>query len=169
MSKIKFGKKSGFTLIELLVVIAIIALLSAVVLVALTSARQRGRDAQRISDIRQLRNALQLYYTTNKTFPTSLAGLVPTYISKLPTDPLGNTGAACRNGSYCYSVDVIPNPTTYHVGVQMEVTTLSNDQNCNSLTGSNCQVSAAYVNNTTSPNKSVPFNGSVSYIYDLIP
>jgi prepilin-type N-terminal cleavage/methylation domain-containing protein len=51
----------GFTLIELLVVISIIGLLSSVVMASLTTARDKARDARRLSDIEQLRNAFILY------------------------------------------------------------------------------------------------------------
>ncbi len=53
--------KKGFTLIELLVVIAIIGLLSTIAVVSLNSARQKGRDAKRVADIRQIQTALELY------------------------------------------------------------------------------------------------------------
>jgi len=59
----------GFTLIELLVVIAIIGLLSSVVLASLNGARQKGRDARRISDLKQLQVALELYYGNNGSYP----------------------------------------------------------------------------------------------------
>jgi type II secretion system protein G len=85
--------KRGFTLIELLVVIAIIGILSSVVLASLNSARQKGRDARRVSDIKQLQLALELFYDANQSYPTStgLTGLSTAgYIAAVPVDPNGN-------------------------------------------------------------------------------
>lgn len=49
-----FQKQQGFTLIEFLVVIAIIGILSGIALTSLSTARKKARDAQRLSDIRQI-------------------------------------------------------------------------------------------------------------------
>lgn len=51
----------GFTLVELLVVIAVIALLAALLLPALASARRRTQSIQCLSNLRQLGLAMRLY------------------------------------------------------------------------------------------------------------
>ncbi len=52
-------------------VISIIGLLASVVLVALNSARIKSRTAKRVSDLAQLRKALELYYNENNQYPVS--------------------------------------------------------------------------------------------------
>ncbi len=80
--------KKGFTLIELLVVIAIIGLLSTLAVVALGNARQKARDARRLSDLKQLQTALELYYTDQTAYPATLS-----------TGILGGAGGVCLNAS----------------------------------------------------------------------
>ena len=60
----KFHKnKTGFTLIELLVVIAIIGILASVVLVSLNSARGKAIDIKVISDVKQIKTAIEAGYS----------------------------------------------------------------------------------------------------------
>ena len=54
-------KQHGFTLIELLVVIAIIALLMAILLPALKAAREQGKRAVCLNNLRQLTLAWIMY------------------------------------------------------------------------------------------------------------
>ncbi len=75
-------KKSGFTLIELLVVISIIGVLSAVVISALNSARLKARNVERISNLRQVQKALEMYFNDNGVYPPK-PGL-GTYSSECP-------------------------------------------------------------------------------------
>ncbi|PLX24774.1 hypothetical protein C0580_04170 [Candidatus Parcubacteria bacterium] len=66
----KKGKNTfGFTLIELLLVVAIIGILSSLAVVNLNQARAKARDAKRLSDIGQVRKALEVYYGTYGHYP----------------------------------------------------------------------------------------------------
>lgn len=102
------GNSKGFTLIELLVVIAIIGILATIVMVSLNTARAKARDARRLSDIRQLELALQMYYDANGSYPASLANLAPTYITAVPDDPDGSS-----DYQYCVSAGL-----GYHLGTR---------------------------------------------------
>ncbi len=116
---IKVSHKRGFTLIELLVVIAIIGMLSSIVLASMNSARVKARDAKRLSDMHNIRQALELYYSDNNAYPTSdldgcggwdignkdyqlLNGKLDGYIPKVPND-VKATGNCTGYRYYRYS------------------------------------------------------------------
>lgn len=61
--------QNGFTIIELLTVISIIGLLSSIVMTGSVSARKKTRDIVRIANLRQLANAVNLYYQDHGYFP----------------------------------------------------------------------------------------------------
>jgi len=117
-----FAGKRGFTLIELLVVIAIIGLLSSIVLASLNTARAKARDAQRESEIEQLRTALAMYYADHGVYPASGGATLPNgswsnsndsswatlqtklapYIASLPHDPSESSSGSAQDGSQTY-------------------------------------------------------------------
>lgn len=109
MTKTNSRFNRGFTLIELLVVIVIISILSTLLMVNFIGVRQRGRDAQRKSDMRQWQTALELYRSDNGTYPSAITvacgatwnpGGV-TYVQKVPCDPLGSN-STFNSGAYFY-------------------------------------------------------------------
>lgn len=129
--------KRGFTLIELLVVIAIIGILATIVTASLSSARAKGRDARRVSDIKNIQVALGLYYADNLRFPCGIYDLTATpscpvfsgiYMSKVPNDPKDGTtqytyvalSPASGTGS-AQSCAGFP-PNLYHLGAVLEQT-----------------------------------------------
>ncbi|MDQ5954079.1 MAG: ral secretion pathway protein [Patescibacteria group bacterium] len=63
---------SGFTLIELLVVIAIIGILATVVMISLSAAREKVRDAKRKQDVKQVDTAISLYMDDHDGSPPDL-------------------------------------------------------------------------------------------------
>ncbi|MFZ2522297.1 MAG: type II secretion system protein [Minisyncoccia bacterium] len=62
----------GFTLIELLVVIAIIGILSSIVLVSLSTARDKAANAGVKSNISGIRNQAEISYDENNNLYTSV-------------------------------------------------------------------------------------------------
>jgi len=106
--------KRGFTLVELLVVIAIIALLSTLSVVALNSARTKSRDARRLSDIRQIRTALDMYYDSNLTYPATCTGLGSTTNCMCLTSNGWTTTAGCAGTIFMQKVPKDPGTNSYN-------------------------------------------------------
>lgn len=97
MKRLRASSK-GFTILELLVVITVIAILATIMVVSYDGIQQRARDAQRASDVTQLKIALEKYFAANSQYPapcadgtgcpvSSLSTLLAPYIQAIPHDP----------------------------------------------------------------------------------
>ena len=90
-------KESSFTLIELLVVIAIIAILAAMLLPALSAARERARNANCVSKLKQIALADTMYAQENKdSLPIGWGGGDGTMVVGC-TDRISETPASWPN------------------------------------------------------------------------
>lgn len=95
--------KKAFTLIELLVVIAIIGILSTIAVYGYVGAQRSARDTVRKTDLNSIRQALEMYYQDNSSYPNSdragiktisdsgagrlYTALVSGFIGTIPCDP----------------------------------------------------------------------------------
>jgi len=103
--------EKGFTLIELLVVISIIGVLAGLASFNFQQARERSRDVQRKSDMKQIQTALEVYkndqriqaYPDSDTWQDDLVD--GEYMKAVPSDPREQRA----DGSwveYSYTLDV---------------------------------------------------------------
>lgn len=152
-------ERTAFTLIELLVVIAIIGTLSALLVPNFMGARERARDTQRKSDLKQIQKSLELYRQDQSTpqYPLSLptplvcwssqpscSGNV--YMRKFPQDPAGSS-ATIRE--YYFSPDNVN--LTYVLAACLENVADTEGVACPddfaATVGYTCQSSLCYVVN----------------------
>lgn len=61
--------QKGFTLVELLVVMAILGILTVITLGNFRTSQIKARDAQRKSDLKQITNALEAYFSDHAGYP----------------------------------------------------------------------------------------------------
>lgn len=141
--------KKGFTLVELLVVMAIISILATLIVGGFRSSQMRGRDGGRKSDLKQISNALELFYNDYGKYPAASG----TQIAACPYNSTTGAGTACSWGtseltdsktiyykvipkdpasSQTYVYKVSSSQTKYQVYAHLENT---EDKNC---IGGNC-------------------------------
>lgn len=110
-------KQTGFTIVELLIVVVVIAILAAITIVAYNGITQQANFSAYKSDIGALNKAVLMYRSENNTYPAVssgeagcwtnqggnknfITGLVPKYISAIPSTPNESSG---NYYAYCFT------------------------------------------------------------------
>lgn len=110
----KNGKQRGLTLIEILVVIAILLLLLVALFKVFGGQIGRARDAQRKTDLKNIKLAFEDYYNDHQTYPPEEylndchGDSLQPYLKKVPCDPITGEpyvyipypGGGNNNGGY---------------------------------------------------------------------
>ncbi len=105
--------RNGFSLIELLVVSAIIGVMACVGLVSFSSAQVKARDSKRRSDMQEIQQSFEQYYSDNSTYAVAQATMAVSLPGGLPVDPKTGAQYAYANmtvSSYC-ACAVLEKPT----------------------------------------------------------
>jgi len=118
--------KSAFSLIEILVVIAIIAILTTLLVPNYIESRQRAKDVQRKSDLKQMQTALELYKQNQnpQLYPSPTQIPAPcqiwqqstiVYMNKVPKDPSSSCASPVPYYYANTNDDVLFDASTYEL------------------------------------------------------
>ena len=130
LNSLKQNRKKGFTIIELLVVISIIGLLSTISVVSLNGARIKSRDAKRVSDISQLKTAIELYFNDQGYYPAEGVPVSLGTGTKLVLCDVGFVASASScNSNKIYMGKVPRNPGPN--GMEYTYTSITSSENYN--------------------------------------
>lgn len=127
--------KRGMSKIEVLIVVLVIGILGLAAIIAVSSARSKTRDAVRLSDVRQMQAALELYFNDFNAYPEQTEAI-----------PLGQASTRClsENG---FSASCTPSLETVYMEAVAATPRkgLKNVSKCGDINNAYCYVGQGYV------------------------
>ncbi|MDO8335775.1 MAG: prepilin-type N-terminal cleavage/methylation domain-containing protein [Candidatus Saccharibacteria bacterium] len=98
------SRQSGFTIVELLIVIVIIGILAALVIVAYNGITARANDTSVQSDLRNISQKSELFYTDKGYYPATATDITLLGLKVSKSSYQTNAGAT-NNLIYCFSAN----------------------------------------------------------------
>lgn len=121
-------RSSGFTLIELMITVAIIGILAAIAVPAYTSHIAKGRRADARTQLLQVAQFMQRFYTANDRYDADRAG--NDVIDKIP----GGLKRSPADGTQLYELSVTATTTAYTLTMAPVSGTSMTSDKCGSFT-----------------------------------
>lgn len=99
MNSLKKRSQQGFTIVELLIVIVVIGILAALVITTYSGIQQKGRNTERVTDLKAVKGQLEAYYASNGKYPasTDLGATSATNVTFIQTSMKGLDKEALRD------------------------------------------------------------------------
>jgi prepilin-type N-terminal cleavage/methylation domain-containing protein len=126
MSAVFTYRRKGFTLIEVMVVITIVGLLASVVMAAMTNARAKARDTQRVQMVKELQKALELYRNGN-------GGNYPCATAPMPACASGGGGVYVNGTAVPATTAIFSAAISPYLTVPLEASTFSSNPTWGSI------------------------------------
>ncbi len=107
----KNKNKNAFTFVEILVTISILVVLISISIFAFRSTGAESRNTKRVSDIKQIQVALDMYRKESGSFPTTItmgselknATTSTVFLKKIPNNPSPEDDGTCADQNYQYT------------------------------------------------------------------
>ena len=153
--------QKGFTLVEVVIIAGLIGILTTILFASFINIRENARDKARISDIQNIRLALEDYYSICRNYPETLTSGASNcsrgtlsfsdVLPEVPTDPnTGNEYVYFAMGDSCFD---------YHLAAELEGGGfgLEQDQDFDSTSETACHVSGNGFVGTDDPDQLYDF------------
>lgn len=116
INKIVPNKEKNSSVLMIIIIffaaIVMIGLIASLSIAALSNARERARDAERMADLGQMRIALEMYFNDNASYPDNL-NLLKEYLYIIPVNPKSTKGLCA--GDFDYKYTVLDNNKSYKI------------------------------------------------------
>ncbi len=110
--------KEGFTLVTVALAVSAVLIVALSVFLGNLAGRSQARDEQRITDVKRMYEALNIYYEFNQKYPSSIGNQpqgLGNYIEAWPVAPVPSDGS-CTDAANSYTYKPTEEGESYILG-----------------------------------------------------